>query len=449
MRINDLAANIAVHSRGCAWPARGAGFLMHAGSPIRILIVSHYFWPEPFRINQIINDLIAAGAEITVLACHPSYPGGVTYPGYDARTLRRERHPAGYDIVRVPVVPRGSGSATRLLLNYLSFTGFAIVLGPWLLRRRRFDIVFVYCTTPVIQGYAGLWLGWLKHAPVVQWVQDLWPQALSATGFIRSPLLLGVIRHVVNWMYRRSDLILGQSRAFVRHIRPDAGRTPVHFFPNPGENEVMEYGDVPAMTLSGRFRLVFGGNLGRAQAMETIVGAATLLRDDPDIHITLVGSGSMTGWIEDELAARELNNVTLAGRQPPAAMPGVYAQASALLLTLIDDPLLAQTVPSKLQTYLGTGKPIIAAVNGEAAEIVIEAHAGLACSAEDPAALAAAIRKVKEMTEPERDALGAAGCRFFNAHYKPAPLARALLDGLARLSAGQELAGPAAGEWDA
>jgi glycosyltransferase involved in cell wall biosynthesis len=399
---------------------------------LKILVISHYFWPESFRMNQVVEDLVAAGAEVTVLAGHPNYPDGRAYMGYVPWRTALERHPAGYDIVRVPVVTRGGASAVRLALNYLSFAVAGVILGPWLLRGRRFDVQFVYCTTPAIQGYIALWLKRLKRVPVVLWVQDIWPEALSATGYVRSPLLLSAVGTVVSAMYRRSDLILGQSRSFVRMIRQRASGAAVEHFPNPGEHEPAD--GEPAPTLPDGFNVVFGGNIGRAQAMETVLAAAELLSDDPDVRFVLFGSGSMVGWLEETARARGLTNLVLAGRLPPAAMPAVYRQASALLLPLTDDPAVAQTVPSKLQSYFGAGRPVIAAVNGEAAEIVIEAGAGLVCSAEDPAALAATVRELRARSEMEREQMGHAARRFFEAHYDPTKLALNLLHRLKQVA---------------
>jgi glycosyltransferase involved in cell wall biosynthesis len=214
----------------------------------------------------------------------------------------------------------------------------------------------------------------------------------------------------------------------VNYIRRDSGAVPIAFFPNPGEHPPAE-GQAPAVLLPpGKFNIVFGGNMGKVQAMETVVAAAELLRDHPDVHLTLFGSGSMADWVRRETDARDLTNLTMGGRQPPEAMAGIFGQASALLLTLVDNPLLAQTVPSKLQSYLSTGVPIVAAVNGEAADIVRESGAGIACVAEDPQALADALLALHAMPLQRRREMGEAGCRFFAEHYKPDRLARRLMD---------------------
>jgi glycosyltransferase involved in cell wall biosynthesis len=392
---------------------------------LKVLLFSHYFWPESFRINQVAEDLISAGAEVTVLTGFPSYPEGMTYPGYRSWRPLRERHPSGYEILRVPVVPRRRGTAIDLALNYLSFLASGILVGSWMLRGRRFDILFNYCSTPVIQGYLGLWLRFLRGGKLVLWIQDLWPQALLSTNFVRSPFLLRSIEAVVSALYRRADLILGQSRAFVRHIAARAGTTPVRHFPNPGEN-TRATGDRD-LSPDGPFNVVFAGNLGTVQSMESVVDAADLLRDDHDIQIILYGSGSRAEWTGGQIERRALPNLRLAGRVPPEAMAGIYREASALLLTLVDDPVLAQTVPSKLQSYLAAGRPVIAAVNGEAADIVSEAGCGVTCPADDPAALADAIRRLKGMSAAEREALGKAGARHFQANYEPDLLAGQLI----------------------
>jgi glycosyltransferase involved in cell wall biosynthesis len=401
-----------------------AGRRADPAQPLRVLLFTHYFWPESFRINQVVEDLISAGAEVTVLTGFPSYPEGRTYAGYKSWRLLRERHPAGYEILRVPVVPRRRGTAIDLALNYLSFLASGVVAGTWLLRGRRFDILFNYCTTPVIQGYVGVWLRFLKGGKLVLWVQDLWPQALSSTNFVRSPLLLRTVEAVVSCLYKRADLVLGQSHAFVRHIARWAGNAPVLYFPNPGEH--LSVAESPMPLLPG-FNVVFAGNLGTVQSMESVVEAADLLQDDHDIQITLFGDGSRAEWIAHEIQTRGLYNIRLAGRMPAEAMSGVYMQASALLLTLVDDPILAQTVPSKLQSYLGAGRPIIAAVNGEAAEIVAEAGCGIRCAANDPISLAESVRRLKALPAAEREAMGKAGRRYFEAHYKPELLAGELM----------------------
>lgn len=388
---------------------------------LKVLIVSHYFWPEPFRITQLAQDLVAQGAQVTVLTGHPSYPEGASYPGYRAWTTRRENTPRGIAIFRVPVVPRGRSSAVRLALNYVSFVISGVLIAPWMLRRSSFDAIFVFCTTPVTQGLVAIWLKFLRRVPVVQWVQDIWPEALSATGYLRSPHLLRLMGGLTSWMYRRSDLVLAQSHSFVRILRQRSGETPVEYFPNPGEHALPEM--EPGLVLPEGNNIVFAGNIGRAQAIETVIAAAALIDGRVPVRLVLVGSGSMLEWAAREVARLRLQNVLLPGRHPAAAMPGTFRSAFALLLSLTDDPAVSQTVPSKLQSYLAAGRPIIAAVNGDAAHLTERAGAGLACRADDPQALADVIRKMVSLGQDERDEMGRSGREFYLRNFEPTKLA--------------------------
>jgi hypothetical protein len=245
----DLRPGVAgVHRRGGA-PLRGRGRRLAgalrlgdrtgpaaAGVPaVRVLILSQHFWPEAFRINELALHLREAGCEVTVLTGKPNYPGGRVYEGYRAAGTVRESY-EGIAVFRVPLVPRGKGRAFALGLNYLSFLGSATLLAPWLLRGMKFDAIFVYGTSPILQAIPAVVLHWLKRAPLVLWVQDLWPESLQATGFVQDQRVLWAVAQVVRWIYRRCDLLLVQSRGFVAAVSPLAGATPVEYYPIP-ENE--------------------------------------------------------------------------------------------------------------------------------------------------------------------------------------------------------------------
>lgn len=403
---------------------------------MKLLVLSQYFWPETFRITEVVQSLREAGCEVTVLTGQPNYPEGVVADGYSALSLRTEIRD-GLEIHRVPLVPRGRGSALRLVANYASFVVSAAVCGPWLLRGRRFDAILVYAPSPILQAIPAVWLAWLKRAKLATWVQDLWPESLSATGFVRNRQALAAVATVVRWIYRRNDLLLAQSEAFVEPVARMAGGTPVVCHPNPGERAFsMPTADAPpALVLEPGFNVVFAGNLGTVQALDTVVAAAELLRDAPDVRFVIVGSGSRGDWLADEVKRRGLDNVRLAGRFPPAAMPGILAQASALLVTLARDPIFAQTVPSKVQAYLAAARPIVAALDGEGARVVEDAGTGIACPAEDAQALAAAVLRLRAMPDDARQRMAGRGRAYYERHFDPAVLAarlRQLLEDLVK-----------------
>lgn len=403
---------------------------------LRVLILSQHFWPEAFRINDVARSLSDAGCEVTVLTGQPNYPGGLVFEGYRACATGVEMH-HGLSIHRVPLAPRGGGGALRLVANYLSFIVSAATIGAWRVRKQPFDVILVYGTSPILQAIAAVWLAKIKRCTLVTWVQDLWPQSLEATGYVTNPRALAAVAKVVAWIYARCDLLLIQSRAFESAIRPLAGRTPVSYHPNPGEQDVpvdcespMEL--APALLLGDAFNLVFAGNLGMAQALDSVLDAAELLRDLPDVRIWLIGSGQRSRWLAEQITKRGLKNVSLPGRFEPSQMPAILAQASALLVSLVDDAAMSLTVPSKVQSYLAAGRPIIAALNGEGARIVGEAGAGVSCSAGDGAALAAALRELHARSEADRSAMGEAGRSYYQQHFSPQLLTQSLIAHLRR-----------------
>jgi glycosyltransferase involved in cell wall biosynthesis len=401
---------------------------------VRILILTQYYWPESFRINELARALQSRGCEITVLTGQPNYPDGRVFPGYRALSAGLERHPDGYDIYRVPLAPRGTASGVRLAANYLSFALTASTLGPWLLRGKKIDVVFVYEPSPITQLLPGIVMSRIKGARLVSWIQDLWPESLETTGHVTNPAALAAIGDGVSWLYRHHDLLLGTSSSFVAEIALRAGSVPVEYFPQPGEEAFAGAPTVPAViTLPRGFNIVFAGNLGSVQSLPTILDAAELLRDDPDVRFVLIGSGSRGEWLKEEISRRRISNVVLPGRFPQDAMPGIFAQASALLVSLTRSPIMSKTIPAKVQAYLAAGRPIIASLDGEGANIIREAGAGVSAPAEDAPALADAVRRLKTASSSDRQAMGEAGRRYYNEHFAVSRLAQRLHERLAAL----------------
>jgi glycosyltransferase involved in cell wall biosynthesis len=397
---------------------------------MKVLVMSQHYWPETFRINEVVDSLRQTGCDVSVLTGQPNYPDGVTFQGYRAWKCNAERHPAGYLIHRVPLVPRGAGTALRMVANYLSYIFSACLAGPWRLRGQAFDVIFVYGSSPILQAIPAILFKRIKKAVLVVWVQDLWPQSLEATGFVRSPRLLEIVARVVRWIYRRSDLLLGQSHAIVDAVSAMATSTPVRYHPNPGEAafSMPQRPGAPAITLDRRFNVVFAGNLGTVQALDTIVEAASLLRSRADIGLVLIGSGSRGQWLREEVSRRGLVNVQLFGRVAPDAMPAILAQASALLVSLSRSDILSLTVPSKVQAYLAAGRPIVASLDGEGGRIVTEAGAGLVAPAEDARALAQAILQLQATPPEELQRMGEAGRAYYERNFAPGLLSGLLVD---------------------
>jgi glycosyltransferase involved in cell wall biosynthesis len=385
---------------------------------MRALIVSQYYWPEGFQINDIAESMSEKGIEVEVLTGKPNYPIGQIFESYRAWGFQRQTH-NGIGIHRVPLLARGRGGL-RLALNYLSFVVSGLLFGPWLLRGKKFDVIFVYAPSPILQAIPAILLGWLKGCPVVLWVQDLWPESLSATGHVKNKVVLKLVEGVVRLIYRHMDLLLVQSEAFIGPVSALASGTPVKYHPNSVAESfsARNTAEVPHIPGLGQgFSVMFAGNIGTAQAVEVIVEAATLLKDYPDIQFVVLGDGSRRPWMLQEVEERKLANLHLPGRFPVETMPGFMQKASALLVTLADEEIFRFTVPSKVQAYLAAARPILACLNGEGANLVAASGAGLTVPAEDGKALAAAVLQMYRMPQQERDAMGANGFLYHAKHF--------------------------------
>ncbi|MFA6901877.1 MAG: glycosyltransferase family 4 protein [Gallionellaceae bacterium] len=385
---------------------------------MNILIFSQYFWPESFRINEVVKTLRDKGEDVEVLTGKPNYPRGEIFSGYRAWGCQRESHQGIY-VNRIPLISRG-GSSWRLALNYLSFIISGLIFAPWILRSKKFDVIFVYAPSPILQAIPAIFLGWLRGCPVVLSVQDLWPESLSATGHVQNQAVLKLVERVVGFIYKHVDLLLVQSRAFEVPVSALAGYTPVVYYPNSVEASfsMPSTSALPDIAgLESGFSVLFAGNIGTAQAVNVIVEAATLLREYPDIHFVILGDGSSLAWMLNEVQQRGLNNLHLPGRFPVETMPGLMQKASALLVTLADRPIFAATIPNKVQAYLAAGRPIIACLNGEGARLVVEAGAGLATPAENARALADTILTLYRLSPSEREIMGINGRKYYQQHF--------------------------------
>lgn len=386
---------------------------------MRVLIVSQYFWPENFRINELVQSLVARGVAVDVLTGKPNYPEGKIYPGYQATGCTREFW-HGANIFRVPMFPRGFRSGVRLFLNYLSFIFSGAIVGTWQLRNTETEVIFVYAPSPLLQALPALFIGWIKRIPVAVYVQDLWPESLAATGYVRNPLVIRMVELLVKLIYRRSDLILVSSRPFKDSIDRFSPSAKIVYYPNSVDvsfcdPDVGLKPDVPA--LDEGFCVVFAGNVGAAQAVHIIAEAAERLRGHGDIRLVVLGAGSELEWMRARIAELRLDNLFLAGRFPIEAMPNLLSRADALLVTLADQKIFAATVPNKIQAYMAVGRPIIASMNGEGARLVQEADAGISVPAEDGMALADAILTLHSMPAVDRARLGENGRRYYRQHF--------------------------------
>jgi colanic acid biosynthesis glycosyl transferase WcaI len=378
---------------------------------MRLLVVSQYFWPENFRVNDLVAEMVARGHEVTVLTGKPNYPDGVLFRDY-AADPKAFRSYQGAHVVRVPMTMRGKGGLS-LMVNYLTFALSACSIGIFRLRRQQFDATFVFGASPVTVALPAILVKWLKRTPVAFWVLDLWPQSLQAVGAVNSPSILNTVGACVGWIYRRCDLVLAQSRSFVPQISQQVkDPSKVIYFANWSEAIELPENSLPAPEVTkqdGVFDIVFAGNIGEAQDFPAILEAAVQLREEP-VRWLIVGDGRKAEWVEGEIDRLGLaGKVVMLGRFPLERMPSFYRCADALLVSLRRDPIFALTIPGKLQSYLAAGMPVLAMLDGEGGEVVRASGAGLATAAGDAAGLAANVRSMMAASPEERAEMGRRG----------------------------------------
>lgn len=392
---------------------------------MRILVVSQYFWPENFRVNDLVKEWVQRGHQVTVLTGIPNYPAGKVFDAYRDQPSDFASF-EGAEVVRVPMLPRDSGGL-RLMLNYLSFVVGGGVFGTWRSRGKPADVIFVFEPSPVTVGLPAVWLGKIKNAPVMFWALDLWPETLAAIGVVRSPRVLGWVGHLVRYIYNRCTLVLGQSRGFLGSIaRYCDDKAKIRYFPSWAEDVFMDDSVKPAPEVpewTDGFTVVFAGNIGEAQDMPAVLDAAERLKDNASIRWVIVGDGRKSDWLQAEVARRGLvKQVLLPGRFPVERMPSFYAHADALLVSLKRDPVFSMTIPGKVQSYLMAGIPLLGMLDGEGAAVIRDAQAGLTCEAGDGAGLAQAVLALAAMPTAERKQRGLNGRNYAQQEFGRAQL---------------------------
>ena len=382
------------------------------------LFVCQYFYPEVFRGNDIAFHWAEEGHEVHVVCGVPNYPKGKFFDGYGP-FKRRHEVVNGVKVTRLPIVPRGNGKVT-LMLNYFSYL---VVAWVWMLFHaigHRYDRVFVQQLSPVMMSAPGVLYKKLRKAPLYTWVLDLWPESLTAAGGISNKWVLGFFRHFVKSEYRHSDKILISSRSF--------------------EKSVLEYGDykdkivyypqwsdgaggaliVPkeAPIIPDGFKLMFAGAVGEAHGFECTMDAALLTKEHKEIKWLIVGDGRKLEWVQGFVKKHGLEDTVLTlGRFPAETMPWFFAQADVMLVTLSDDPLFRLYAPAKISSYMASGKPIVAVLNGEGAEVIRDAGCGWTLPAGDAEGFARLAVELSQMDKTLLAEKGAKAKRYYDEHF--------------------------------
>ncbi|MFA7351691.1 MAG: glycosyltransferase family 4 protein [Methylotenera sp.] len=392
-------------------------------SPMKILIVSQYFWPENFRINDLASYFSEAGHEVTVLTGKPNYPEGVLHHEFSVNRNQFSRL-GNAEVYRVPMVLRGKRKIL-LALNYLSFFISASTIGLWKIRHKSFDVIFVFGASPITAAIPAIIFKKIRKVPVFLWVLDLWPESLSATGVVQSDFVLKTVGRMVSWIYENCDYILIQSRSFLESIQKYCATADqlgkVVYFPSWAEEVFGQESQIVQNAVTRRtdmFTVMFAGNIGDAQDFPALLAAAELLKTNHKIRWVIVGDGRARDWVASEVVRRGLSECFhLAGRYPLESMPAFFSCADVLLVSLKTNDIFSRTIPGKVQSYLAFGKPIVGMIDGEAHAVIKESGAGRACGSGDSKGLAGIIEELAN-EQPEALAnMGELGRQYYEKHY--------------------------------
>lgn len=389
---------------------------------MKILIITQYFWPENFKINDFAASMQNRGHEVTVLTGIPNYPQGKFYKGYSFLKPKKEVY-KNVNIVRTILFPRFYANGFWLFMNYLSFAFFSSI-AVFFRINKKFDLILVWEISPVTVGIPAIILKKIKRIPVFFWVLDLWPESVFAASNLNSGFFENLIDILVKKIYKNCDRILVSSRGFIDSIeKKNVKRSDISYVPNWAEDEYLIPVEISIPNIDTLFPkagliIMFAGNIGEAQDFDSILKSIKLLEDQKDIKWIILGDGRKKEWLRQRINEKKLHeSVIMLGKFPLDQMPYFYSKADVMLITLKDEYIFSLTVPAKLQTYMACKKPILAMLNGETARVLDEAKAGLTCRAGDFENLAKNVLEIYHMNTVERKTLSNNAFEYYKNHF--------------------------------
>ena len=397
---------------------------------MRILVISQYFYPENFRINDLCIGLKNNGHSVVVLTAKPNYPKGKFFPGYSFFKKSKEEY-KGIKVYRSPIIPRGNASGFGLFLNYISFVIFGFFKLFFI--KEKFDKIFVYAPSPITVGYLGIVASFFFRAKPFLWVHDLWPESVKDAGGIKNKFLLFLVDLMTKSIYYFYDNILVQSPSFKYYLLDQGvSEDKIIFYPYYAENfykVVKENSKIKSKFGTG-LKIIFAGNIGVAQSFDTIIGAAQILAIKlKNFKFIIIGDGRDRKRVQKKIADNSLNDYfTFLGSHPPEKMPVYFASADALLVSLKDTKIFSMTIPGKLQSYFACGKPIIASLNGIGAKLIEESKSGFISKAEDAHSLAESVYKFSKLSSTQKKELGKNARIYYEKEFERGKLIKRLID---------------------
>ena len=376
---------------------------------MKILFFTQYFWPENFRINELVHFL--SKKKSLVLTSYPSYP---QKKKFDKKIyLRKKFFSNNCEIKRVPVYLRNNTNLS-IILNYITFFFSSFVIGFFKIFKKNFDVIFVFCPSPILNAIPAIIFKKLFKKKIVIWVLDLWPETVVDLKIVNNKFLIWIMRSLVIYIYNNSDLILAQSKA-VRNSISKITKSKCVYFPSWSEEINKDKKKAKEIKKNNKIKILFAGNIGEAQSFETMIKCAKSLKKINNIEWIVVGDGRWKKKLESLIKSNNLEDeFQLINSVPLNKINTYFNCADALYLSLKNNKTFKKTIPGKLQTYMRTGKPIIASISGEAKKIIIKAKCGFVGDAENHKLLKKNIIKFAKLNYNQRKKLGMNGKKFSN-----------------------------------
>ena len=376
---------------------------------MKILVVCQHYWPEPYPLQDVCEELVRRGHQVQLVTGVPNYPLGEIYSEY-RKGKNRDQVVNGVKIHRTFTIGRRKNVVFRFL-NYFSFALSSVLYT--LRMKEEFDVVFTNQTSPVMMSGGALAYGKKHGKKVVLYCMDLWPASLAAGGIGKNSPIYYAFGKISRWIYRAADKILITSESFRDYLREEFAIEDDRIQYHPQYSNVP--GDSRQAVEHEGVHLMFAGNIGVVQSIPTILKAAKILKDRTQLHWHIVGDGSELEHCQELARELELTNVIFHGRKKQEEMPDYYAMADAMLLTLTADPVISMTLPGKTQSYMAAGKPIIAAADGEISRTIARSECGFCAPAEDEEALARAVLEFLDC--PDKERLCENAVRYYQANF--------------------------------
>ena len=375
---------------------------------MRILIITQYFWPETFRINDVAKLFTDNDHQVDILTGVPNYPDGQLFSSYKL-DKKKFNNFYGASVFRVPVFLRRDGSKIFLFLNYFSFVLSSIICGTFLLRKKKYDLVISFATSPLTSSLSAIFFAKLKSCKSFIWVLDIWPDILLELKIIKNIFFYKIINIISKFIYKNFDYILVQSKSF-KKIISEYNNTDnnIIYFPSWAE-DILPQDKIIKNSISQEilnkyendktFKIVFTGNVGEAQNFDQVIKAATYLKKHVDIKWIIVGSGRELKNIKRVIIEENINNFILEGRKELKDVSYYHSIADILFISLKSGSAISSTIPGKLQTYLKSNKFILGMIDGEAKEIINDSRVGSCVDPNSPEDLVKKILYLKDNPE--------------------------------------------------